>query len=193
MNIRFDSTATRRIVARFVVALVATLTMRSVPAHDMFDTLKCDGDVTAALSGKHTGAEADEVAEKKHANIGLKAEGGEVISDDLNYAAWTMCGGSYHMLERGNVIRGVVRADHSRTAPAFLGQCEVNGKPMSGLVLAILKPSSPIEGHPSPNDHSLIPAERAWRIDEKNARFVETSASGMMCPRDGVATADGGP
>lgn len=193
MKIRFDSLAMGRFAAKFIVSLAIVLTMRGVQAHDAFDDVKCDGDAAAALSGKHLGEELDGALEKKHASIGFKAEGGEIISDDLNYAAWTMCGGSFHALERGNIIRSVVRADHSRGAPAFLGQCQLNGKPMSGLVLAVLKPSSPVEGHPSSNDHSLIPAERAWRIDEKKARFVETSANGMMCPRDGVATADGGP
>lgn len=193
MNLHCDSTAMRRVVAGFVVALVVASTMRGVQARDAFDVVKCEGDVAAALSGKHIAEEFDDVAEKKHASIGLKAEGGEIISDGLNYAAWTMCGGSYHMLMRGKVIRSVVRADHSRTAPAFLGQCEMNGKPMSDLVLAILKPSNTDTGHASARDHTLIPATLAWRIDEKSGRFVETSASGMMCPRDGIATADGGP
>jgi hypothetical protein len=193
MKIRFDSLAAGRFAAKLIVALATVLTMRGVQAHDAFDAVKCDGDVAAALSGKHLGEESDDVLEKKHASIGLKAEGGEIISDDLNYAAWTICGGSFHVLERGNVIRGVVRADHSRSAPAFLGQCELNGKPMSGLVFAILKPSSTDDAHASARDHTLMPAARAWRIDEKSGRFVETSADGMMCPRDGVATADGGP
>jgi hypothetical protein len=176
------------IVVAFAIASIAL----DAHAHDAFDAVKRDGDVAAALSGKHMGEEFDDVVEKKHASIGLKAEGGEVISDALNYAAWTMCGGSYHVLERGNVIRSVVRADHSRSAPAFLGQCETNGKPVPGLVLAVLKPSSPLEGHASPSDHTLMPAQSAWRIDEKSAKFVEVSASNMMCPRDGVATIDGG-
>ena len=168
--------------------------MRDVQAHDAFDDVKCDGDAAAALSASIWAKNLDGALEKKHASIGFKAEGGEIISDALELRGMDRCAAARSMLlERGNVIRSVVRADHSRSAPAFLGQCQLNGKPMSGLVLAILKPSSPVEGHPSSNDHSLIPAERAWRIDEKKARFVETSANGMMCPRDGVATADGGP
>jgi hypothetical protein len=193
MKIRFDSFATGRFAAKLIVALAMVLTLRGVQARDAFDAVKCDGDVVAALSGKHLSEGSDDALEKKHASIGLKVEGGEIISDDLNYAAWTMCGGSFHVLERGNVIRNVVRADHSRSAPAFLGQCELSGKPMSGLVFAVLKPSNADDGHASAHDHTLMPAARAWRIDEKNARFVETSADGMMCPRDGVSTADGRP
>lgn len=193
MKIRFDPFATGRFAAKLIVALAMVSTLRGVQASDAFDAVKCDGDVVAAVSGKHLGKESDDALETKHVGISLKAEGGEIISDDLNYAAWTMCGGSFHVLERGNIIRSVVRADHSRSAPAFLGQCELSGKPMSGLVFAILKPSSIDDAHASARDHTLMPAVRAWRIDEKNARFVETSADGMMCPRDGVSTADGGP
>ena len=193
MKIGFDSFATAGSAAKLTVALAMGLMMRGVQAHDAFDAVKCEGDVAAALSGKHLGAESDDVLEKKHASIGLKVEGGEIISDDLNYASWTLCGGSFHALERGNVIRSVVRADHSRSAPAFLGQCELNGKSMSGLVFAILKPSGTDHGNASAHDHTLMPASSAWRIDEKSGRFVEISADGMMCPRDGVATADGGP
>lgn len=182
-----------RIVLNGAIVVSAGLMLHQAQARDAFDGVKCDGDIVAALSGQHLGGELDDVLEKKHASIGLKAEGGEIITDDLNYAAWTICGGSYHMLARRNVIRSVVRADHSKSAPSFLGQCEVNGKPIPGVVFAILKPSSTGDIHASANDHTLLPAVRAWRIDENGGRFVETGADGMMCPRDGVATADGGP
>src|SRR4051812_20475504 len=78
--------AGRRFGNGIIVALAAILTMRGVHAHDAFDAVKCDGDVIAALSGKHLGKESDDGLEKKHASIGLKVESGEIISDDLNYA-----------------------------------------------------------------------------------------------------------
>ena len=160
-------------------------------ARDAFDAVKCGGDVAGALTGKRLGPGTDDALEKKHASLGLKDEGGEIINDDLNYGSWTICGGSYHMLLKGDVVNSVVRADHSRSAPSFLGECKVDGKPVS-IVFAILKPASPLVGHGTENDTTSIPADRAWRIDEKSAKFVETNATGMMCPRNGVATADGG-
>ena len=180
-----------RIVLNAAMLVTSGFMLQAATAKDLFDAVKCDGDVAAALTGKHFGNGGDEALEKKHSSIGLKDEGGEIINDDLNYGSFTICGGSYHMLVNKGVISSVVRADHSRSAPSFLGECKVDGKPLS-VVFAVLKPSSPMVGHGSENDHTLIPAERAWRIDEKSGKFVETSANGMMCPRDGIATQDGG-
>ncbi len=180
-----------RIVFNAALLVASGWMLQQADAKDLFDAVKCDGDVAAALTGKHFGDAGSDALEKKHANIGLKNEGGEIINDDLNYGSFTICGGSYHVLENRGVVSSVVRADHSRSAPSFLGYCKVDGKDV-GVVFAILKPASPLVGHAAENDKTLMPAERAWRIDEKSGKFVETSVSGMMCARDEVATEDGG-
>ena len=160
MNVRSTSSEMRSAVAKVVIGVAVVLAIRDVHAGDAFDDVKCGGLVANALVGKHLGNGPVEATEKKHADLGLKHEGSDEISDSLTYEAWTLCGGSYHLLVRGDVIRGVVRADHSRAAPAFIGECKVDGKPMS-VVFAILKPSSPVVGHAAENDHTLIPARRA--------------------------------
>ena len=184
----------RRTLAKAVVAFVIVVAIRDVHARDAFDDVKCGGLVPNALVGKHLDNGPVEATEKKHADLGLKHEGSEEVSDSLNYEAWTVCGGSYHLLVRGDVIRGVVRADHSRSEPAFLGTCEAGGTPTSYPVFAILQGFGPgSSDHASADPKTLMHAKTAWRIDAAKARFVAISAGELMCPREGVATADGGP
>jgi hypothetical protein len=79
-----------------------------------------------------------------------------------------------------------VKADHSKAAPAFLGSCDDKGTPTEHEVLAILKPTGA-------DKENRLPAATAWRVDYPSARFVSTDASNLMCPHEGIATADGGP
>ncbi len=166
------------------LALVALLTAaHGVSAKDAFDAVKCDGDVARALVGQKIGNEPVAAIEKRHAAIGLKDEGGDEISDSVFYQSWTICGGSYHVLERGDIVRDVVRTEHSKTAPEFVGACEAGGKPVDGTVLAILDASG---------SGAMLSAKSAWRIDEKKTKFVAIDAAGLTCARSGIATADGG-
>jgi len=38
----------------------------------------------------------------------------------------------------------------------------------------------------------LLPVQAAWKIDQKRAKFAKASNEGLLCPRSGVTTADGG-
>ena len=156
----------------------------SAHAGDAFDAVKCDGDVVKALVGKRIPNGPAVELEKRHAAIGLKLEGSDMLDEPLDYEAWTICGGTVHVILKNNIVTDAVKADHSKATPAFLGPCEQNGKRMDDSVLAILKPG---------NDAAdKLPATAAWRIDAKKARFVAIDAAGLMCSRDGIATADGG-
>jgi hypothetical protein len=166
----------------FVLALVAGAA--AAHAGDAFDGLTCDADVAKALIGKHLANGPVEATEKRHAALGLKHEGSEELSASLDYEAWTICGGTYHLIVRKDVVADVIRADHSSAAPAFLGTCDETGAAAKGEVLAILTPGD-------------VKAEKwaamsAWRIDETHARFVATSADKLMCQRSGIGTSDGG-
>lgn len=163
----------------FVVALAAAQT---ASAKDAFDAVKCDGDVARALMGAKISNEPVAAIEKRHTAIGLRDEGGDEISDSVFYQSWMICGASYHVLERGGVVRDVVRADHSTTAPSFVGTCKAAGVETKGPVLAILEAG----------DGDALHAKSAWRIDEAQASFVAIDAAGLTCPRSGIATADGG-
>jgi hypothetical protein len=38
----------------------------------------------------------------------------------------------------------------------------------------------------------ILPAVIAWKIDEKQVKFVKLETEGLRCSRDGIITADGG-
>jgi hypothetical protein len=38
----------------------------------------------------------------------------------------------------------------------------------------------------------MLPALSAWKIDEKQKKFVELQTEGLRCSRDGIITVDGG-
>lgn len=63
--------------------------------------------------------------------------------------------------------------------------CEMNGKESKDIVVAILDNNKE-------TDASALPAKVAWKIDQKNMKFVSLPAEGLRCPRSGVITLDGG-
>jgi hypothetical protein len=167
------------------VALALLACAATAHAGDAFDRLTCDADVAKSLVGRRIANEPVEAIEKRHTALGLKHEGSGELPKSLDYEAWTICGGTYHFLVRKNVVADIVRADHSKAAPAFLGTCEEGGIATKNEVLAILKPGDAAE--------DKLPAASAWRIDEARGHFVAMSVDKLMCPRDGIATVDGGP
>ena len=72
---------------------------------------------------------------------------------------------------------------HSKQSPAFTGTCQLRGKDLPGLIFAILNRSKDAEN---------LPALNAWKIDQKTAKFVKMSTEGLLCPKSGIYTADGG-
>jgi hypothetical protein len=36
-----------------------------------------------------------------------------------------------------------------------------------------------------------LPVLSAWKIDQKQARFIKASIEGLLCPRNGIYTVDG--
>jgi len=173
----------RQTLYALFAAFVLILAARSSWAADAFDGVRCDADVGKALVGKKIKNEPVAAIEKRHAAIGLKYEGGDEIAESLFYQSWIVCDASFHLLQRHDVVSDAVHADHSKTAPSFLGTCTVDGKETPYPVLAILDPRGA---------DGTLHAKTAWRIDERNAKFVAMDAKGLACPRAGIATADGG-
>jgi hypothetical protein len=173
-------------VSKFGFALALLAGAGVAHAGDAFDGLKCDADIAKALVGKKIPNGPVVGIEKRYAALQLKHEGSEELDDPLFYEAWTICGNTYHVLLKKDVIKDVVKADHSKAAPAFLGSCNDKGTPTEHEVLAILKPTGA-------DKENRLPAATAWRVDYPGARFVSIDASNLMCPHEGIATADGGP
>ena len=42
------------------------------------------------------------------------------------------------------------------------------------------------------NGVEILPAVIAWKIDDKQMKFVKLQTEGLRCSRDGIITADGG-
>ena len=118
--------------------------------------------------------------------MGLKDLGAEIISDDerLNLIFWQICGEEYAVLQDGDVVKDALKfPKHSKDSPQFVGSCQLNGKDLPGVVLGVLK---------NEEGAAMLPAAKAWKIDEKQKKFVMLQTDGLRCSRDGISTADGG-
>jgi hypothetical protein len=154
-------------------------------AADGFSAVRCGSDIPKALLGKTMSNETLAVLEARHKELGLKDLGGSEISERLFLISWRICGDEYALLEEKDVVRDVLKfPPHSKDAPGFIGACRINGKEMPDTVVAVLKDRKGSEA---------LPATAAWKIDKAGKRFVMLHAEGLLCPRDGVITADGGP
>jgi hypothetical protein len=124
------------------------------------------------------------VLEERHKDLGLKDLGASEISDSLNVISWRICGEEYVLLEDKDTVRDVLKfPKHSKESPAFIGSCQLNGQNVPGTAIGVLK---------NENDTKILPAVSAWKIDEKQMKFVELKPEGLRCSRDGIITADGG-
>lgn len=128
--------------------------------------------------------EAIAVLEERHKNLALKDLGASEISDRLSVIFWRICGEEYALLEDKVIVRDVLEfPKHSKGAPAFIGSCQLDGHDLPGTAIGVLK---------SENGEKILPAVSAWKIDDKQMKFVELKTEGLRCSRDGIITADGG-
>jgi hypothetical protein len=152
---------------------------------DEFQKVRCDSDVPKALIGQRSSNQRIVVQEEKYRALGLKHLGADEISDGLSSIDWQICGAEYNVLvDRSGRIRDVLPLPaHSKTSPAFLGICQVKGRDLPDIIFAILDGASTT---------ATLPAQVAWKIDQRRAKFVKASIEGLVCPRSGIYTVDGG-
>jgi hypothetical protein len=156
----------------------------NICAADGFDSVRCGGDVREALFGRTMSNEKIVAIEERHKDLGLKDLGGTEISDSLFLISWRICGDEYALLEDKSVVRDVLKfPKHSKDSPQFIGGCQSNGHDVPGTVIGVLKNETGAES---------LPAEVAWKIDEKQMKFIKLQTEGLRCSRDGISTADGG-
>jgi len=171
-----------------VIALLALvfllLCASNICAADGFDSVRCGSDVRKALVGRKMSNEKVVVLEARYKNLGLKDLGASEISDHVTAISWEICGDEYVLLEEKEVVRDVLKfPKHSKDSPAFVGSCQINGHDLPGAVIGVLK---------NENGVKMLAAVSAWKIDEKQMKFVELKPEGLRCSRDGIITADGG-
>jgi hypothetical protein len=174
---------TKRVLASLIPVL-SLLCVITVYAGDEFDSVRCGSDIRKALLGRKISNDTVVVAEAKHKDLGLKDLGADEINDHLNQINWLICGEEYVVLEENNIMRDVVKfPKHSKDSPEFSGTCQLNGKDVPGYVIGVLKQEEGAQ---------MLQALSAWKIDEKQKKFVELKTDGLRCSRDGIITADGG-
>ncbi len=174
---------TKGVVAIFAVVL-PLFCGSSTYGGDGFDSVRCGSDVRKALLGRIMSNETIVVLEERHKDLGLKHVGASEISDRLNAISWLICGEEYVLLEDKDAVRDVLKfPKHSKDSPAFIGSCQLNGHDVPGTAIGVLK---------NENGVAILPAVAAWKIDDKQMKFVELKTEGLHCSRDGIITADGG-
>ena len=115
---------------------------------------------------------------------GLKISGASEISDQVSVISWRICGEEYVLLEDKDVVRDVLKfPKRSKDSPAFIGSCQLNGTDLPGTAIGVLKNQDGVK---------TLRAISAWKIDDKQMKFVELKTEGLGCARDGIITADGG-
>jgi len=98
--------------------------------------------------------------------------------------SWRICGEEYVLLEDQDVVRDVLKfPKHSKESPGFIGSCQLNGRDVPGTAIGVLK---------NENGAEILPAVSAWKIDDKQMKFVELKTEELRCSRAGIITADGG-
>jgi hypothetical protein len=174
---------TKRTVAIFIL-VVRLFCGTSICNADGFDSVRCGFDVRNALLGRTMPNERAIVIEERHKDLGLKDLGGTEISDRLFLISWRICGEEYVLLEDQDVVRDVLKfPKHSKDSPQFIGSCQLNGHDVPGTAIGVLKNEEGVD---------ILPAASAWKIDDKQKKFVKLQTEGLRCARDGIITADGG-
>ena len=174
---------TKGIVAIFA-PVVLLFCWSNICAADGFDSVRCGSDVRNALLGRTMPNEKVVAIEGRHKDLGLKDLGGTEISDRLFLISWRLCGEEYALLEEKDVVRDVLKfPKHSKDSPEFIGSCQLNGHDVPGTAIGVLKKEDDVE---------MLPVVIAWKIDDKQNKFVKLQTEGLRCSRDGIITADGG-
>lgn len=167
-----------------IVFVLPLCCLYSVYAGDEFDSVLCGSDISKALLGRKMSNATVVATEAKHKDLGLKHLGADEVNDRLNQINWLICGEEYVVLEEENFIRDVLKfPKHSKESPEFSGTCQKNGKDVPGYVIGVLKLEEGAQ---------MLQALSAWRIDEKQKKFVPLPTEGLRCSRNGIITADGG-
>ena len=172
------------IVAIFMLVLALCCSRSVCDAADDFDSVRCGSDVRKALIGRTMSNEKIVVLEERHKDLELKDLGASEVSDRLTVISWRICGEEYVLLEDKDVVRDVLKfPTHSKASPQFIGPCQLNGHDLPGTAIGVLRNEPGVE---------ILPAVAAWKIDDKEAKFVQLQTEGLRCSRDGIITADGG-
>ena len=180
-----SSMKTKRALAIFTLFLPLFCGAGTCHPSDGFDSVHCGSDVRKALLGRKMPNERVVVIQDRHRDLGLEDLGASEISDHLTLITWRICGEEYLLLEDGDIVKDVLKfPKHSKESPQFIGSCQLNGHDLPETAIGVVKNEDSAE--------KSLPAVAAWKIDEKEKKFVQIPTDGLRCSRDGIITADGG-
>lgn len=172
-------------IKRAYMLAFVSLAWAQIAIADEFQNVRCGSDIPKAMIGRHSSNEPVVAIERKYRALGLKDIGADEISDRLSSVNWQICGAEFtELIDRGNIVRDVLPFPaHSKTSPGFSGFCRLNGKELPDVIVAVLDGTSATDA---------LPAQAAWKIDQQKAKFIKISTEGLVCPRSGIYTVDGG-
>lgn len=173
---------TRSIVVLGIVAALLPAVGRARAA-DVFDAVRCGGDIPRALVGKTVPNTPIGRLEARHAAIDLEVIGSFGLDNGFSITSFRICGTPYSLLVDRRIRDAVALPPLSWTTPDLIGTCVRQGKPLPGTVMAILDNPQGLRKTGTPRDQAtFLPASRAWAIDEARARFVPLDVDGLTCP-----------
>jgi hypothetical protein len=171
-----------------LIVLFSVLFCLQGRAADEFDAIKCGADIPKAMVGKYSPNKRVVVTEARHKNLGIKDLGGTEISAQLFVVSWRICGSEFAELvnTKNHLVRDVLPIPaHSLYSPqSFVEGCQLASKEVPDAVVAILdnsqgqKPRGYLET-------IMLPAKVAWKIDERQERFVSMPTQGLSCAVSG--------
>lgn len=172
-------------ISSVTLALIFFAARSALAAASGFDGIQCGSDVQMSLLGRTMPNERVQALEEKHKDLELKDLGAYEVSEKLSLISWRICGKEYDLLEEGSTVRDVLPSPaHSRAAPKFIGACTIDGADKPGTIVAVLNGDTTAK---------TLSATAAWKVDESQKKFVSLPTGGVLCPRDGIVTEDGGP
>lgn len=177
---------------RLTGVLMLVISVPAAHAADAFAGIKCGGDIPALLTGKEIENNYVVAVEKAHEALKLNYSGG-IEGENFFLQYWRICGNEYVLLldlrentkgsKRDKIADVRLVPEHSKSRPQYsLGDCQANGRQVTN-VLAVL------ENVP---DALLLPARWASRVNAETMKFETVPPQGLSCPRNGIASVDGG-
>jgi hypothetical protein len=147
-----------------------------VAVADEFGNVKCWSDIPKALINQRASNERVVTTEARYPALSLKYLGAGKVSNQLVTANWLICGAEYILLvDRTGFVRDAIRfPPHSEMSPAFSSLCKLDDKELPDIFVGVL--NAEVTG-------DQLPALAVWKIDLKDAKFVQAPTEGLRCPR----------
>jgi len=174
-----------RHVASILLPSLLLVCGEALCAPDGFNDVRCGADIPRALRGRIMSNETVVTIENRHQDLGLADLGADELEQGWSLVSWRICGGEYMLLEDNRFsVRDILKIPpHSRSMPESSGPCTMNGAAIPGVVVAILDRKG---------GGADLPATVAWRVDQRQGKFIPVPTTGLLCSRSGIITVDGG-